>query len=73
MSDPIKPPAAPAPAGPRPRYKRKLSNYLLDRKLQLRYVMLVTIMSGVIAGALGYMIYQQKRAASESIERTSRR
>lgn len=68
MSDPIKPPVAPAPAGPRPRYKRKLSNYLLDKKLQLRYVMLVTILSGVIAGALGYMIYQQKRAASESIE-----
>lgn len=72
MSDPITPPAAPAPAGPRPRYKRKLSNYLLDRKLQLRYVMLVTIMSGVIAGALGYMIYQQKRAASESIEQDLR-
>lgn len=70
MSDPSKPPSPPAgaPAGPRPRYKRKLSNYLLDKKLQLRYVMLVTILSGVIAGALGYMIYQQKRAASESIE-----
>jgi len=55
--------------GPRPRYKRKLSNYLLDKKLQLRYVLLVTILSGMIAGALGYLIYQQKRAASESIEK----
>lgn len=55
--------------GKRPRYKRKLSNYLLDKKLQLRYVLLVTILSGVIAGALGYLIYQQKRAASESIEK----
>ncbi len=55
--------------GPRPKYKRKLSNYLLDKKLQLRYVLLVTILSGVIAGALGYLIYQQKRAASESIEK----
>jgi hypothetical protein len=62
--------AAPAPGGgPRPKYKRKLSNYLLDKKLQLRYVLLVTILSGVIAGALGYLIYQQKRAASESIEK----
>ena len=25
-------------------YKRKLSNYLLDKKLQLRYVLLVTIL-----------------------------
>jgi len=60
--------AAPG-GGPRPKYKRKLSNYLLDKKLQLRYVLLVTILSGVIAGALGYLIYQQKRAASESIEK----
>lgn len=67
MSDPTA--ATPAPGGPRPRYKRKLSNYLLDKKLQLRYVLLVTILSGVIAGALGYLIYQQKRAASESIEK----
>ncbi|HEY4057017.1 MAG TPA: hypothetical protein VGM39_10425 [Kofleriaceae bacterium] len=60
---------APRPPGGRPKYKRKLSNYLLDKKLQLRYVLLVTILSGVIAGALGYLIYQQKRAASESIEK----
>ncbi|MDX2090585.1 MAG: hypothetical protein SFX73_22185 [Kofleriaceae bacterium] len=70
MSDPSAATAGPpaSPAG-RPKYKRKLSNYLLDKKLQLRYVLLVTILSGMIAGALGYMIYQQKRAASESIER----
>ena len=67
MSDPTA--ATGAPASPRPRYKRKLSNYLLDKKLQLRYVLIVTILSGVIAGALGFMIYQQRRAASESIEK----
>ena len=61
--------ASTAPAAGRPKYKRKLSNYLLDKKLQLRYVLLVTILSGLIAGALGYMIYQQKRAAFESLER----
>ena len=53
---------------PRPKYKRKLSNYLLDKKLQLRYILVVTILSGVIAGALGFLIYQQNRAASQSIE-----
>ncbi|MBA3463123.1 MAG: hypothetical protein H0T46_24415 [Deltaproteobacteria bacterium] len=68
MSDPTAATGVPNGA-PRPRYKRKLSNYLLDKKLQLRYVLLVTILSGVIAGALGYLIYQQKRAASESIEK----
>lgn len=56
-------------AGGRPKYKRKLSNYLLDRSLQLRYVLLVTILSGVIAGSLGFLIYQQSATASESIER----
>lgn len=71
MSDPTAATGGTAsvPTGPRPRYKRKLSNYLLDKKLQLRYVLLVTILSGMIAGALGYLIYQQKRAASESIEK----
>ena len=42
---------------PRAPYKRKLSNYLLDKRLQLRYVLLVTILSGVISGSLGYLIY----------------
>jgi hypothetical protein len=55
--------------GGRSPYKRKLSNYLLDRKLQLRYVLLVTILSGVIAGSLGFLIYQQSATASDSIER----
>jgi hypothetical protein len=42
---------------------------MLDKSLQLRYVLFVTILSAVIAGALGYMIYDQRRTASESIER----
>ncbi|MGE0550092.1 MAG: hypothetical protein AB7O24_29455 [Kofleriaceae bacterium] len=72
MSDPsaateLPPGRSPAPAE-RPKYKRKLSNYLLDKKLQLRYVLFVTILSGAIAGALGYLIFQQMRKASESIE-----
>ncbi len=53
---------------PRTVYKRKLSNYLLDKKLQLRYILLVTILSGVISGSLGYLIYQQRHAASSAIE-----
>lgn len=59
----------PGTPGAKPVYKRKLSNYLLDKRLQLRYVLLVTILSGVISGSLGYLIYQQRHAASESIER----
>jgi hypothetical protein len=55
--------------GKRTPYKRRLSNYMLDRSLQLRYILLVTILSGVIAGSLGFLIYQQSAAASDSIER----
>jgi methyl-accepting chemotaxis protein len=54
---------------PRTVYKRKISNYLLDKRLQLRYTLLVTILSGIISGSLGYLIYEQRHAASESIER----
>jgi hypothetical protein len=65
-----RPPTEPPPpvVVPRPVYKRKLSNYLLDKKLQLRYVALVTLLSAVIAGALGYLIYVQRHSASSSIE-----
>ncbi len=50
------------------RHKRKLSNYLLDKKLQLRYILVVTLLSGMIAGALGYMIYDQRHQSTQSIE-----
>ena len=50
------------------KHKRKLTNYLLDKQLQLRYVLVVTILSGLIAGTLGFMIYKQSADASASIE-----
>lgn len=61
-------PKGDGPQKPFPKHKRKLSNYLLDKKLQLRYILLVTILSGVISGSLGYLIYQQRHAASAAIE-----
>lgn len=68
MSDPTAATGIPSPV-PRSRHQRKLSNYLLDKNLQLRYILLVTLLSAAISGALGYMIYDQSRLASESIER----
>ena len=67
MSDPTAATGLPSPV-PRSRHQRKLSNYLLDKNLQLRYILLVTLLSAVISGALGTMIYSQSRLASESIE-----
>lgn len=66
MSDPTAATGLPSRSS---KHQRKLSNYLLDKSLQLRYILLVTILSAVISGALGYMIYDQRRTASESIER----
>lgn len=68
MSDPTAATGIPSPV-PRSRHQRKLSNYLLDKNLQLRYILLVTLLSAMISGALGYMIYDQSRLASASIER----
>jgi hypothetical protein len=48
-------------------HRRKLSNYLLDRELQLRYVVVVTLLSALIAGSLGWMIYRQEQQASEDL------
>jgi hypothetical protein len=45
-------------------HRRKLSNYLLDKSLQLRYVAFVTVMSAIISGALGYLIWRQEADAS---------
>jgi hypothetical protein len=52
-------------SAPPAKHKRHLSNYLLDKSLQLRYVLVVTILSAIIAGSLGYLIYQQENRASD--------
>ncbi|HTJ46356.1 MAG TPA: hypothetical protein VL463_29830 [Kofleriaceae bacterium] len=59
-------PRTPPPPAKRA-YKRRWSNYLLDKKLQLRYVLLVTILSALISGSLGYLVYQQEHRASDDI------
>ena len=48
-------------------YKRHLSNYLLNKELQLRYVAFVTVLSAIISGALGFMIYRQEHRATSAI------
>ena len=61
-------PGAPAPgAAPRAKHKRRIKNYLLDKRLQLRYVLLVSLMSAAISGTLGYLIYNQMHQASEEV------
>lgn len=49
-------------------HRRRLANYLLDRRLQLRYVIVVTLLSVVICGSLGTLIYRQEQRASYFLE-----
>jgi len=60
-------PSKSGPPGKRPKYHRRLSNYLLDKQMQLRYVIVVTLVSMTIAGTLGWMIYNQEHRASEDL------
>lgn len=60
------PPSA-SPGGP-PVYRRRLSNYLLDKRLQLRYVIVVSLLSAIICGVLGTLIYRQEQQASTFLE-----
>ncbi len=53
--------------GENKRPKRKLRNFLLNGRLQLRYVFLVTGFSAAIAAGLGWVIYQQSSFASQQI------
>lgn len=45
--------------------KRKLRNYLLDARFQLKYTGMVVAVTLVVATILGYVAYQQSRAQTE--------
>jgi hypothetical protein len=47
--------------------RRHVANYLLDKRLQLTYVGLVTVLSGALAAVLGAMVWAQERQASTGI------
>ena len=50
-----------------------VSNYLLNKSLQLRYVALVTALSAIITGSLGFLIWRQELYASRRSWRPSTR
>lgn len=54
------------PVGRQP-YKRRLKNFLIDRSLQLRYILTVTVVSAVISGSLGFLIWRQADDASDAV------
>ncbi|MFH0903456.1 MAG: hypothetical protein V2A73_22735 [Pseudomonadota bacterium] len=56
---------------PPARHRRRLRNYLLDKSLQLRYVLMVVTVSAAIACLLGYLIWHQASYASARIVETA--
>jgi hypothetical protein len=49
------------------RHRRRFSNYLLDKSLQLRYIAFVTVLSAALSATLGYMIWQQEAQATSEV------
>lgn len=49
-------------------YRRHLRNYLLDRRLQLRYTLVIVLTSAALTTGLGYFWYKEMREASRLIE-----
>src|SRR5262249_44450275 len=60
-----------APVVPPPlKHKRYLRNYIIDKRLQLRYIAVVPLASAAICTPLGYMIWAQRAQASQTIRRS---
>ena len=51
-------------AGPKKRYKRKLSNFLLDRSFQLKYAGFLFGVAAVLSAGLGYLLWTTNTARS---------
>lgn len=52
------------------KHRRRFSNYLLNKSLQLRYIGFVTVVSAVLSTVLGFMIWQQETKASSELLRS---
>jgi methyl-accepting chemotaxis protein len=49
------------------RHQRKLRNFLIDRKVQLRISLVMVLIGALLTGALGYFWYGEMRKASKVI------
>ena len=49
------------------RKQRRLKNYLLDRRFQLKYTGMVLLVTVAVAGVLGYLVYDFSRGQTEAL------
>jgi hypothetical protein len=60
-----------APLSPAPvKHRRHLRNYIIDKRLQLRYIGVVSLLSAAISTLLGWIIWNQRTQASRTIIRS---
>ena len=51
-------------------HRRHLRNYIIDKRLQLRYIGVVSLLSAAISALLGWLIWSQRTQASRTIIRS---
>lgn len=49
-------------------HRRHWRNYIIDKRLQLRYVGLVALLSAAVCGLLGWLIWEQQSEASRAVQ-----
>jgi hypothetical protein len=65
------PPTSAAPLSLAPvKHRRHLRNYIVDSRLQLRYIGVVSLLSAAISTLLGWIIWSQRSQASRTIIRS---
>ncbi len=57
--------ATPATAGPRPKYKRSIKNYMLDPRFQLKWTGYLLAVAVVVSGLLGAFLYRTSNEVTE--------
>lgn len=59
--------SAPQTSGGGPPPKRRLRNYLLDARFQLKYTSYVVVVTLLVASALGYLAYEESRGQTQML------
>ncbi len=65
QTQPQSTPPAPKPSG---RSQRKLKNYFIDLRYQLKFTLTMVGIAAVLTGGLGYFVHQKSREASEIVK-----
>jgi nitrogen fixation/metabolism regulation signal transduction histidine kinase len=62
--------ASAAPAGPRPKYKRSIKNYMLEPKFQLKWTGYLLLVAVVVSGLLGTFLLRTSSEVTTQSQKT---